>query len=278
MKNLIIFTDLDETLLERYTYSFQQAEPALALLREKEIPLVICSSKTMPEIERYRNQFDNHHPFISENGGGIFIPSGYFKDYLNYMPKSYRIYDEIILGTPYAELRGALNELKAEGFNVRGFGDMGPDEVSALTGLGPEEARLALQRHFDEPFTYDGADVEGLWASIQRKGLQLTEGRFFHLIGGHDKGNAVEVLKDLYRKKLGGITTAALGDSPSDIPMLGCVDYPVVVQRDDGSYDSRVDVPGLIRAEGIGPAGWNSAVMELAKKPGGFFRTAPWEP
>jgi mannosyl-3-phosphoglycerate phosphatase len=265
MKNLIIFTDLDETLLERRTYSFQQAEPALALLREKGIPLVICSSKTMPEIERYCDQLDNHHPFVSENGGGIFIPDGYFKDYLNYTPESHGIYDEITLGTPYDELRGALSELKAEGFNVRGFGDMDAGEVSSLTGLGPEEAELSLRRDFDEPFTYDG-DIDALRDSIRRKGLQLTEGRFFHLIGGYDKGKAVEVLKNLYRAALGEITTAALGDSPTDIPMLGCVDYPIVVRKDDGSYDSRVEVPGLIRAEGIGPAGWNSAVMELVKK------------
>jgi len=30
------------------------------------------------EIEYYRKKLDNNHPFISENGGGIFIPKGYF--------------------------------------------------------------------------------------------------------------------------------------------------------------------------------------------------------
>ncbi len=78
MKKLIIFTDLDGTLLDYSTYSFEAAIPALQLLKEKNIPLIICSSKTGKEIEHYRKKLGNTHPFISENGGGIFIPKGYF--------------------------------------------------------------------------------------------------------------------------------------------------------------------------------------------------------
>jgi mannosyl-3-phosphoglycerate phosphatase len=78
MKKPIIFTDLDGTLLDYSTYSFEKALPALQLLKEKDIPLIICSSKTKKEIEYYRKKLDNHHSFISENGGGIFIPKGYF--------------------------------------------------------------------------------------------------------------------------------------------------------------------------------------------------------
>ncbi len=79
MKKLIIFTDLDGTLLDYSTYSFDAALPALKVLKEKNIPLVICSSKTKTEIEYYRKKLDNYRPFISENGGGIFIPKNYFK-------------------------------------------------------------------------------------------------------------------------------------------------------------------------------------------------------
>jgi HAD superfamily hydrolase (TIGR01484 family) len=78
MKKLIIFTDLDGTLLDYSTYSFEPALPALQLLKERDIPFIICSSKTKKEIEYYRKKIGNNHPFISENGGGIFIPKGYF--------------------------------------------------------------------------------------------------------------------------------------------------------------------------------------------------------
>jgi mannosyl-3-phosphoglycerate phosphatase len=122
---------------------------------------------------------------------------------------------------------------------------------------------LSKNRHFDEPFICEDCDIDALRKSISKKSLNLTEGRLFHLIGDNDKGKAVEVLKELYRAKVGEITTTALGDSPTDISMLRSVDHPVVVQKDDGSYDERLEMPGLIRAKGIGPAGWNTTVIEL---------------
>ena len=53
---LIIFTDLDGTLLD-FRYSYKEAVPALNLIRKKNIPLIICSSKTRAEIEKCRNLY-----------------------------------------------------------------------------------------------------------------------------------------------------------------------------------------------------------------------------
>ena len=72
MAKIIVFTDLDGTLLHPRTYSFEAAMPALKLIKEKDVPLILCSSKTRAEIEVYRKKLDNQHPFVSENGGGIF--------------------------------------------------------------------------------------------------------------------------------------------------------------------------------------------------------------
>jgi mannosyl-3-phosphoglycerate phosphatase len=43
---LVIFTDLDGTLLDRGTYSFGPAKPALHLIRLKNISLIFSSSMT----------------------------------------------------------------------------------------------------------------------------------------------------------------------------------------------------------------------------------------
>jgi mannosyl-3-phosphoglycerate phosphatase len=75
---LVIFTDLDGCLLDRETYSFEPAQAALRLIREKEIPLILVSSKTRVEIEEYRRRLKNGHPIVSENGGAVFIPKDYF--------------------------------------------------------------------------------------------------------------------------------------------------------------------------------------------------------
>ena len=77
-KKLIIFTDLDGTLLDHKTYAATKARQALLCLKKNNIPLIICTSKTRPEIEFYRQKLRISHPFIAENGGAIFIPKGYF--------------------------------------------------------------------------------------------------------------------------------------------------------------------------------------------------------
>jgi mannosyl-3-phosphoglycerate phosphatase len=80
----LVFSDLDGTLLDHDTYSFEAALPAIRLLKEKKIPLIICTSKSSGEINRLRPLIGNIDPFISENGGGIFIPEGYFPHRYHY--------------------------------------------------------------------------------------------------------------------------------------------------------------------------------------------------
>jgi mannosyl-3-phosphoglycerate phosphatase family protein len=273
MKSAVIFTDLDGTLLDHETYTFEPALQALRLIRESGVPLVICSSKTRGEIERYRQRLGNRHPFISENGGGIFIPTGYFDP----VPLPAAVsgdssggYAVIRLGAAYADLRRAMAELGSEGFAIKGFGDMTASEVAAITGLSGEEAALAMEREFDEPFIFEGDDESAgrLQMAVREKGFHLTVGRFFHILGESDKGKAFDILAALYRQKLGAISTIALGDSPNDIPMLERADFPVLVKKPGGEYDRRIDVPRLVRADGIGPTGWNTAILGLLGGPG----------
>ncbi|MBI5666323.1 MAG: HAD-IIB family hydrolase [Nitrospirae bacterium] len=264
----IIFTDLDGTLLDHSNYSFEAALPALQLIKEKNIPLIICSSKTRKEIELYRKKLYNLHPFISENGGGIFIPKGYFESRdkgIEFKVEEEGAYNVFRLGARYSDLRKAIGELRAEGFNVKGFGDMTVEEVSVMTGLSIDEAEMATERDFDEPFIFVGAihELPLLIDAIKKKMLNYTQGHFHHILGNSDKGKAVAILTDLYGKEYGEITTIAVGDSPNDIPMLERVDYPVIVQKHDGKYDRQIHIPSLIKADGIGPDGWNQAVLKL---------------
>ncbi|MCE5312390.1 MAG: HAD-IIB family hydrolase [Nitrospiraceae bacterium] len=271
MKKVVIFTDLDGTLLDYSTYSFEKALPALDALRARGIPLVISSSKTRREIEHYRKKLDNSHPFISENGGGIFIPKGYFRSDLsliNYPVTEEDAYHIIRLGAPYTELRRALETLRNEGYEVQGFGDMSIEELVKLADMKTVEAVMAKDRYFDEPFVFIGQadELPDLLESIRIKGFNCTKGRFWHLLGNSDKGVAVSILADLYKKDFGDITTAAFGDSLNDLPMLQRVDYPVVVQQHDSSYDEAIQLPNLVKAGGIGPEGWNMAVLDLLSK------------
>lgn len=262
MPNTIIVSDLDGTLLDSTSYSFAAAQPALEVVRTRGIPLVLCSSKTRTEIEVYRRRLDNRHPFISENGGGIFIPRGYFSE--PFEAETFDGYSLIRLGTPYAEIRSRFVSLRRQlGARVRGFADMTDEEVAALTGLSREEARLSKQRDFDEPFVFDGAPDERFLQAIEQSGLRWTQGQFFHIMGDHDKGRAVHLLKALYQHEYGAVASIGLGDSLNDLQMLQAVDHPVLVRHADGSHDARIAVPDLLKTQLAGPAGWNEAVLQL---------------
>lgn len=269
IKKLIIFTDLDGTLLNEQ-YSFAHARESLQMIDRLNVPLILCSSKTRTEIIHCRKKLNNAHTFISENGGGIYVNKEFQITNFALRIKEGKDFNVIELGTSYKELRNALKELRAEGFDVKGFGDMTVDEVVQLTGLKPTDAKRAMKREFDEPFVFcgDRAGEAELKRRIKGKGFNYTKGEFFHIMGESDKGRAVHIVKKMYAGKKGKIVTAALGDSENDIEMLRNVDYPVVVKKKDGTYNRKVtgSVKGCMKADGIGPVGWNKAVMELLTK------------
>jgi mannosyl-3-phosphoglycerate phosphatase len=259
----VIFTDLDGTLLHPMDYSFEAALPALGLIEKRAIPLVLASSKTRAEIEAYRKRLSNHDPFISENGGAVFIPEKYFPSLTE--GEKTDGYTEITLGTSYLKVRNALEEIReVTGAKIRGFGDMTVKEVADLSGLIPDEAELSKKRDFDEPFVIDGDEnvKQQVLGWIKKKGFYWTRGRFFHIMGPHDKATAIKILKELFGSLYGKIETIGIGDSLNDVPLLEEADHPVLVRKEDGSYEP-VSLPGLLRADGVGPEGWNSAVLKI---------------
>jgi len=264
MAKLLVFTDLDGTLLHPKTYSFEAALPALKLIKEKGTPLILCSSKTRKEIAVYREKLQNNHPFISENGGGIFIPDKYFK--FNIEGKLQNGWRIIILGKPYSEIRKVFIAIRERlGIRPKGFGDMTVKEIATLTGLTLTEAELAKEREFDEPFIFEEGEVriQEFLKAIEDAGLHWTQGRFYHILGDNDKGKAVNILKGFYEKKYGRIVAIGLGDSFNDLPLLKEVDYPVLIPKEDGSYAPQVKLRNLRKVNKVGPEGWNEAVMEL---------------
>ena len=78
--SLLVFTDLDGSLLDHHNYRHDEADPVLQNLKQLQIPLIPVSSKTQSEIEQINVSLDNPHPFICENGAAIFIPVDYFPE------------------------------------------------------------------------------------------------------------------------------------------------------------------------------------------------------
>jgi len=74
---LLIFTDLDGSLLNHADYSFEAARPVLARIGARAIPLVFVTSETRGEVEIIQQEMGIAEPFVVENGGGIYFPAGY---------------------------------------------------------------------------------------------------------------------------------------------------------------------------------------------------------
>jgi mannosyl-3-phosphoglycerate phosphatase len=266
-RKLVIFTDLDGTLLDRDTYSFEPAQPALLLIREKEIPLILSSSKTRAEIELYRRRLENGHPFISENGGAVFIPKDYFSFQFLYDRETGWFF-VLELGTFYPQIIEALESIKREtGILIKGFSDLTEKEISSFCGLNLDEAILAKRREYDEPFLIEGGekDVDIIKRKIEEKGMSyIWGGKFHHILGKNDKGKAVAILKEFYENQFLSIYTIGIGDSLNDLPMLLKVDHPILLDGGQGMpFESLSSIQNLTVMDGSGPESWSRAILNI---------------
>ena len=256
LPELVVFSDLDGTLLDHETYGFEAARPALEALRARRIPLVLASSKTAAEIAPLRARLGfSGCPAIVENGAGV-LPGGA-------MPSGG--------GEVYARLRHALETVPARlraGFS--GFGDWDAAEVARRTGPDPDTAALARLRQFSEPglWTGPGADLPAFEAALRERGLAARRGgRFLTLSFGGTKADRMAEI----RRACAGTgdalpMTLALGDAPNDIEMIEAADFGVIVANP--AHEPLAELQGealgrIRRTRAIGPAGWNEAVLAI---------------
>src|SRR5690606_4397002 len=131
----VIFTDLDGTLLDHDTYDWTPARPALDALATRDIPVVLCSSKTRAEMRALASAMQLDSPLIVENGGGVWLPPSW----ADRLPADAVPADDgwiVVLGERASTLRHALGAVgDAVGARLRGFGEMDVTEVAELTGL-----------------------------------------------------------------------------------------------------------------------------------------------
>jgi len=261
---LLVFTDLDGTLLDHHNYSFKGAEEALQRLLHHAIPLILTSSKTRAELQILQEKLGLHEPFIAENGGGIFFPP----DYAMLKTSALEKLDDSCtkqFGRPYSYIRTIFEMFRSK-YNIRGFGDMTAGEIMEATGLLKADALLARQRDFSEPFIFlTEPRLQELEKDVADYGLAVTRGgRFYHLMAaGQDKGKAViettRLFQDGCRNK---IVTIGLGDARNDYPMLKVVDIRVLIPKPDGCYEN-MDLRGLRKAPYPGSKGWGAAMSAI---------------
>lgn len=261
----LIVTDLDGTLLDD-GYPYLEAERALDAVAAdfEQIRVALASSKTLAEMRRLVTRTRRKPILIFENGAGVACP-----------PDPAAAADDedlMLLGTPYAEICGALHELRQEpDFDFRGFHEMSRYEVAELTGLGMDEAALARRRLASEPLLWLGKPValERFRGALADRGLDLLRGgRFHHVTGPGGKRAALDRLLERVARADGtSPRVIACGDAPNDLELIDVADRALVFPQRDGTYLRRED-ERIAHAPAAGPAEWLAGVRRL-------LRTAP---
>jgi len=261
---IVIFTDLDGTLLDHDNYSYTAALPAFDYIKKNNIPLIFTTSKTSVEIEELCNQIDFYHPFIAENGGLLAVPDDYFST-----EQSSKKYKKNIIGVARKEIDSILKNLSTI-YKFKSFHDMSVDELVEHTGLKPNQAKYANQGDSTEPLLWldEPTALSDFTNDLKKHNLNLiTGGRFHHVMGNHDKSTTMTTLLDMYKDFWNKeVISVALGDSPNDFEMLHTANHGIVIPNPHAPKMCIDNHVNLIKAEHSGPQGWNDSLLALLKE------------
>lgn len=186
-----------------------------ASLEHAGIPWVWLSSRTRLQLDEPRRRMHHVHPFIAEDGCGVFLPEDYFHLRPQATAANRGKAATVRLGRftclPVAEqqpaAQTALEELAAEtDVSVVPIRSLPPRQLAQNTGLPQREAELARQRDFDELFFFAGATPEQIarFAALAggRKAQLRPRGALWSLAVGASVARCIQELSKLYDRAL----------------------------------------------------------------------------
>ena len=264
----LIFTDLDGTLLDFDTYSFDRAAEILSLIRQQNIPLIAVTSKTFAEVQQIMKDMDICHPIVVENGGGIFFPETYPGEYPRTQMENG--YFAVPVAQPGLKPIDVLDAIRTKtGLSLKGMSDMSVEDLVSFTGLSVEMAEKARHRHFSEPFIIPDSksDIEEIIKISNIYNYKIViGGRFAHLIPEYSgKDKAVKFLIGFYHKLFSGlpVISVGLGDSPNDFDFLSIVDISFLIRK-KGQIPPYAGEKWII-SQKTGVDGWAEEVTKIIR-------------
>tara|TARA_B100000941_G_C28460906_1_gene530698 strand:+ start:43 stop:849 length:807 start_codon:yes stop_codon:yes gene_type:complete len=261
---VLIFTDLDGSLLHRDTFKFDEIKDYLTQLISNGIFVIPNTSKTEKEILEFINELGSSLPFISENGAAI-----YGLDLLNAnFPK------KLILSREKDDLLNIFKNTVPSNLQnkCKWLSDMDKKKQSLIFGLKDKKLSMALDRKYTIPFLFEGTKNEKneLSKIIKNRDLYLQEGgRVINLTDKVNKANALRVFVKFFKKDNMNVKTIAVGDNYNDLEMLKTSDFPCLVFNDKFTLD-KISINNLITSNKPSPAGWvdviKIALVQINKK------------
>jgi len=257
-------------LLTSSTHSAGPAWEALVEIERRKIPFVIATRGTRAEIEPLRRKIGHAHPFITEGGGGLFIPDGYFSLRLDGAERVGR-YLSVSLGRSYQDVTEAVEEIaKKAKANVVRYAEMSARDIAGNTGMTIRDAERSRDREFSERFFFAGnagPSASSFEKIARERNWQTRRGEpFWELSSGNDEGKAVSYLMRLYRQVLRSrIRSVGIGSSIEDASLLAASDQALALPLSGNNFDESLlaKLPNALKTPVPGGQGWNQTVLSL---------------
>tara|TARA_Y100000816_G_C26036958_1_gene542969 strand:+ start:753 stop:1235 length:483 start_codon:yes stop_codon:yes gene_type:complete len=146
--SIVIFTDLDGSLLHRETFKFDQIKEYIKSLIDKGIIIIPNTSKTDKEIEKFNKELGVELPYISENGSLIHG--------LNLINTNFP--NKIVLSRSKEELLKIFNNKVSEKLRNKCIQilNINKKEQEKILGQKDEKLKDALDRKYTLPFLFKG--------------------------------------------------------------------------------------------------------------------------
>jgi len=257
---IVIFTDLDGSLLHRDTFKFDPIKDYIISLINRGIIIIPNSSKTDKEIEKFNEELGVTLPYISENGSSI--------QGLNLINANFP--NKIVLSREKEELIKIFNDKVPE--QLKGkcieISKINKKEQEKIFGQKDDNLKNALNRKFTLPFLFKGDKNEKnrLLKILISSSLTLQEGgRVINLCDNISKVKSMNRVIKILKKTEDKIKSIAVGDNYNDLDMLKNCDIPCLVFNDKFKLD-QININNLIFSNKPSPEGWANVIKKALVK------------
>ncbi|HEX7123719.1 MAG TPA: HAD hydrolase family protein [Gemmatimonadaceae bacterium] len=252
----VLLSDVDGTLMdedERLVIGPPDVEAF-----EREVELVLTSSRTIAELLEIQERLALSAPMIAENGALIAFPPGWRGSRAGMRRRIAGVELRVIaLGDRAGQLRPVVRRLAARA---------GVDLVEQRDLL-PDNGRAIARTHSILVRESDDADRQSRFRELlAARGLEATRsGRWLAITRGANKGTAARALLALAaRRGAPYAVTAAVGNHENDLPLLAVADQPFVIRNPRRGHDPALAAlprAHLLQADGI--TGWPDALSRV---------------
>ena len=260
MQKILIFTDLDGSLLHRDTFKFDPIKDYILSLVNQGIIIIPNSSKTEREIEKFSEELGVKLPYISENGSSI--------QGLNLINANFP--NKIVLSREKEELIKIFNDKVPEQLKDKciEISKINKKKQEKIFGQKDDNLKNALNRKYTLPFLFKGDKTEKnkLSKILSSSSLTLQEGgRVVNLCDNINKVKSMNKVIKILKKTEDRIKSIAVGDNYNDLEMLKNCDIPCLVFNDKFKLD-QINIDNLIFSNKPSPEGWADVIKKALAK------------